>query len=189
MKPLGPKQSRFVEEYLVDLNATQAAIRAGYSAKAAEVQGCRLLRNVKVAGAVADAQAKRSERLEITLDKWLRELAILGFSDIQNYINIDDYGCIVAKTFEEMPEGTSRALEVCEEIRTIKDEPGTKDKKSETTILNSRIRFKMHDKLGALEKIGKHLGFLKEKVEHTGKDGGPVDVQFLMPRPGEKPVA
>ncbi|MCJ7828615.1 MAG: terminase small subunit [Dehalococcoidia bacterium] len=184
MKKLGPKQARFVEEYLVDLNATQAAIRTGYSQKTAEVQGCRLLRNVKVVEAIAAAQTKRSERLEITLDKWLRELAIIGFSDIENYINIDDYGCIVAKTFEQMPKDSSRALEVCEEVRTIKEDPGTKDKKGEATILNSRIRFKLHDKLGALEKIGKSLGFLKDKIDHSGEVAHTV--QFIMPRPREK---
>jgi phage terminase small subunit len=56
---LTPKQARFVEEYLVDLNAKQAAIRAGYSPKTAEVQGCRLLRNVQVAAAIQRAQAER----------------------------------------------------------------------------------------------------------------------------------
>jgi hypothetical protein len=58
---LTPKQARFVEEYLVDLNAKQAAIRAGYSPKTAEVQGCRLLRNVQVAAAIQRAQAERCE--------------------------------------------------------------------------------------------------------------------------------
>lgn len=63
-----PKQECFVREYLIDLNATQAAIRAGYSAKTAEVQGSRLLSNAKVAGAVQAAMDARSERTEITSD-------------------------------------------------------------------------------------------------------------------------
>ena len=63
-----PKQERFVSEYLIDLNATQAAIRAGYAKKSADVEGSRLLANAKVAAAVAAAQAKRSERTEITQD-------------------------------------------------------------------------------------------------------------------------
>ena len=65
---LTPKQQRFVEEYLIDLNATQAAIRAGYSVKTAEQQGNRLLGNAKVAAYIALAQANRSERTEITQD-------------------------------------------------------------------------------------------------------------------------
>ena len=63
-----PKQQRFVDEYLVDLNATQAAIRAGYAKSGASVEGVRLLANAKVAAAVASTQAHRSERVEITQD-------------------------------------------------------------------------------------------------------------------------
>ena len=68
MKKLTPKQQRFVAEYLIDLNATQAAIRAGYAKKSADVEGSRLLVNAKVSAAVATAQAKRSERTEIDAD-------------------------------------------------------------------------------------------------------------------------
>lgn len=63
-----PKQQRFVEEYLIDLNATQAAIRAGYSARTANEQGARLLANVSIREAITEAQAKRSERTAITAD-------------------------------------------------------------------------------------------------------------------------
>ena len=65
---LTPKQQRFISEYLVDLNATQAAIRAGYAKKSADVEGSRLLVNAKVSAAIAAAQAKRSERTEIDAD-------------------------------------------------------------------------------------------------------------------------
>ncbi len=69
-----PKQARFVEEYLVDLNATQAAIRAGYSKKTAEQQGARLFRNVKVAAVIQEAQEARSERTGITQDAVIQGL-------------------------------------------------------------------------------------------------------------------
>jgi phage terminase small subunit len=185
LKKLAPKQARFVEEYLVDSNATQAAIRAGYSKKTAEQIGHKLVKKSLVAAAIAKAKAKRSERLEITADMLVRELWIIGHSDIKDYVSIDEGGAIVAKMFEEMPEGASRALEMIEENRTIKESADGKD----SNILNSKIRFKMHSKLGAIELISKLLGFMKDKVEHTGKDGGPVEheVQFIMPRPGEKP--
>lgn len=76
MSKLTPKQRRFVEEYLVDLNATQAAIRAGYSARSADVTGSRLLANAKISVAVHEAQAARSERTNVSQDwiiKHLRE--------------------------------------------------------------------------------------------------------------------
>lgn len=68
-KPLTPKQQRFVQEYLCDLNATQAAVRAGYSARTAEVQGYQLLQKTSVAEALQAALVKRSARTELTQDE------------------------------------------------------------------------------------------------------------------------
>ena len=75
---LTPKQQGFVDEYLVDLNATQAAIRTGYSEKTAYSQGQRLLKDVEIAAAVQTAMDKRAERTEITADfvlSGIREIA------------------------------------------------------------------------------------------------------------------
>ncbi len=72
---LTTKQRRFVEEYLVDASATQAAVRAGYSERTAHVQGPRLLGNVRVAVAISEAQAERSKRVEVTADRVVEELA------------------------------------------------------------------------------------------------------------------
>src|SRR4051812_24136150 len=83
---LTPKQQRFAEEYLLDLNATQAAIRAGYSAKTAEVQGSRLLSYAKVSAAIAEAQDARSARTGITADRVLSELAKIGFANMADYM-------------------------------------------------------------------------------------------------------
>lgn len=74
MAELSPKQQRFVEEYMVDLNATQAAIRAGYSPKTAAEQGARLLKNVKTQAAIHKAAEKREKRTEITADRVVQEL-------------------------------------------------------------------------------------------------------------------
>jgi phage terminase small subunit len=74
MSKLTAKQRAFVDAYLVDLNATQAAIRAGYSAKTAKQAGSRLLTNVDVAAAVAAAQERRARRVEITQDEVLANL-------------------------------------------------------------------------------------------------------------------
>ena len=78
---LNERQARFVAEYLLDLNATQAAIRAGYSAATASQIGARLLANVKVAAAIAEAQAARSRRTEVTADRVVLELARVAFGD------------------------------------------------------------------------------------------------------------
>ncbi len=73
-RPLTPKQARFVEEYLVDLNATAAAVRAGYSPKSAHVEGSRLLTNAKVAAAISAAKRERSEATKIDAEYVLRKL-------------------------------------------------------------------------------------------------------------------
>src|ERR1700751_1632756 len=82
------RRSRFVEEYILDLNGKQAAIRAGYSPKTAEVQASRLLRNVKVQVALEDAIQARSRRTQITADSVVTELAKLAFSNIFDLVTV-----------------------------------------------------------------------------------------------------
>src|SRR5215475_12924278 len=78
---LTPRQVRFVAEYLIDANATQAAIRAGYKAKHADVSGCRLLANAKIRAAVDAGEAERAKRTQVTADKVIMELARVAFAD------------------------------------------------------------------------------------------------------------
>lgn len=85
-----PKQEAFVREYLIDLNATQAAIRAGYSAKTAQEQGSRLLSNVMVATAISEAAARRAERVEIDADYVLRQAVKLHERCMQEISPITD---------------------------------------------------------------------------------------------------
>lgn len=166
---LTPKQLRFVEEYLIDLNATQAATRAGYSEKTAAEQGARLLINVKVAEAIAEAQSKRSERTEITQDMVLRELAKIGFSNMKNYIGITKDG----DPFMNLSTLTDDKAAALSEV-TVED---FMDGRGEDARDVRRIRFKLYDKRAALVDIGRHLGMFKEKVELTGKDGGPIETK------------
>lgn len=86
------RQRRFVEEYLIDLNATKAAIRAGYSKKTAQEQSSRLLSNVMVQDAISQAMKNRSIRTEITQDMVLEELAKIGFANMNNYMGITEQG-------------------------------------------------------------------------------------------------
>lgn len=90
---LTDKQQRFVEEYLKDLNGTQAAIRAGYSEKGAEVRASELLRNRKVAEAVAKAKADRAERTEIDADTVLREIHAIATTDTNDVVQFRRHCC------------------------------------------------------------------------------------------------
>lgn len=164
MAGLNAKQSRFVAEYLIDLNATQAAIRAGYSEKTAEQQGSRLLSNAKVAAAVAEAQAKRAERTNITQDRVLVELARLGFSDIRRVLTSEG-GLIEPQEWDDETAASIASLEVVTVHNGETDKDGNK--------IPERIhKIKTWDKNSALEKLAKHLGmYAPEKREHTSPDG------------------
>jgi phage terminase small subunit len=156
---LTPKQERFVAEYLVDLNATQAAVRAGYSAKTAEQQGYQLLQKTSVAEAIAAAQSKHLETVDVSAQRILRELAALGFSDIRGVF--DEHGNL--KPIHELPDSVApviASVEVTKE-RTRKD--------GEVTTEEFVTKVKAWDKVRALEMLAKHVGLLKDQVQHSGK--------------------
>jgi len=164
---LTPKQARFVEEYLIDLNATQAAIRAGYSEKTAQEQGSRLLSNVMVAKAIQDAMASRSKRTEIDQDKVLGELAKIGFLDIRKAVK---WGRSPIDTESENASPNGLGLYPVELVPSDEMDDATAAAVSEVSLTQVGVKIKVHDKLAALEKIGKHLGMFvdRQEIEHTG---------------------
>jgi phage terminase small subunit len=159
---LSPKQQRFVAEYLIDLNGTQAAIRAGYSRKTACEQAARLLANAKVAEAVAAGKADRGERLEITADRVLQELALIAFSDLSESLRVDVYGRILVNTLDELPPRVRRCIESIKQVTTeIPDGEGG-------TVERVQLSVKLHSKVAALGMLTKHLGLeAPKKHEHT----------------------
>ena len=176
---LTPRQARFVDEYLIDLNATQAAIRAGYAAgKSAEVQAARLLGNAKIAARIAQRQAARSRRTEITQDAVLTELAKIGFANMADYMragaNGDPY-----LDFSALTRDQAAALQ---EV-TVED---FTDGRGEDAREVRRVKFKLADKRAALVDVGRHLGMFKERHEHTGKDGGPIEHDITARRAAAK---
>jgi phage terminase small subunit len=150
--PLTPKQQRFVDEYLIDLNATQAAIRAGYSAKNADKIGPELLGKTRVAEAIRRAKEKRSARTEIKADRIVKELARIAFLDARKVMKWGPDGV----TFHDSDElGEDEAAVVTEASQTVTENGGT-------------IRVKLADKIGALTLLGKHLGMFIDKVQVDG---------------------
>ena len=167
---LTPKQQRFTEEYLVDLNATQAAIRAGYSAKTAEQQGYRLLTNVQVSAGIAAAQQERSKRTQIDADWLLRRLADEAEADLADlYTEAGEL-----KPVHEWPavwrKGLVAGIEVLEEF----DGSG-RDRKSVGLVR----KVKLADRVKVKELIGRHVNVaaFREKVEHSGPGGGPIKTE------------
>jgi phage terminase small subunit len=160
---LTAKQARFVAEYLVDLNATQAATRAGYSAKTAEQQGPRLLGNVGVRRAIDEALARRSERIELKSDDVLRELLRLARVDIGEAFDHEGH----LKPLHLMSEDCRRAIAGVE-VEAVAGEAATVTK------------VKFWDKTRALELLGKHLKLFTDKVELSGR----VTLEQLLEKAG-----
>lgn len=159
MARLTPRQSAFVREYLVDLNAAQAAVRAGYSARAAASCGPRLLKSPQVLAAVAQAQKERAQRLEVSADDVLRELVRIARVDVGEAF--DDNGRL--RPFRDIPEDTRRAISAVD-VEEL-DEGGLLKK------------VKCWDKVKALELLAKHLGLLRDKVEVSGSGGAPLVIE------------
>lgn len=161
---LTPKQERFVQEYLVDLNATAAAKRAGYSDKTACEQAARLLANVKIQTAIQKAKKARQERTEITQDMVIRELAKLGFFDIRKMFDKEGKPLEIS----QLDDDTAAAL-VGLDVQDVYEFNG-----DEKVFIGYVKKYKMADKIRALELLGKHVGAF-ERRESKG-DGALADL-------------
>lgn len=147
-RQLSEQRQRFVEEYLIDLNGTQAAIRAGYSVKTAQEQSSRLLSNVMVQEAISKAMAARSKRTGVNQDRVVLELAKLAFVKMTDVV--DSNGRI-------REDATDDDLSCIESI---------KYKESDNEFGGSVEReVKIGSKLKALELLGKHLGMWNDKLD------------------------
>jgi phage terminase small subunit len=149
---LTKKQKRFVEEYLVDLNATQAAIRAGYSPQTARDIGCENLTKPNIQNAIATAMAERSRRTGINQDRVIQEIAKLAFLNPVDVIDMDE------ATIKGEANRDDTACIASVKVKVIPGEDGN--------ITEREI--KTYDKLKALELLGKHLGMFSDKLKVEG---------------------
>lgn len=148
MAKLTDKQQRFVDEYLIDLNATQAAIRAGYSVKTANEKGSQLLSNERIQKRISIAMAERSKRTGVNQDRVVLELAKIAFVKMTDIVDSngkikenatdDDLSCIESVKYKHSDTDTGYSIE-----REVK----------------------IGSKLKALELLGKHLGMWNDKLD------------------------
>lgn len=173
---LNAKHLRFVEEYLVDLNATQAAIRAGYSPKTARAQGARLLTDADIQAALALGQKARSERTEIAQDRVVRELARIGFGNLRNLMSWDGES-VRFKASDDLTEDEAAA------IAAVESETVTRTDFDGNTETKVKLKLKLWDKNAALTNLGRHLGMFVDKTEHSGTiDTGPPVLEVIVKR-------
>lgn len=158
---LTDKQKRFIEEYLIDLNATQAAIRAGYSAKTASRIAIELLNKTHVQAYLQERQQALQDKMDISQERVLAELAAIGFADATDFVGIEMQGCgedsypdIVIKPTDKLPKMKRAAIAGIKQGR-------------------SGIEIKLNDKLRALEQISRIMGYVKDSgtQPQTGDNG------------------
>lgn len=179
MAKLNDRQMRFCDEYLIDLNATQAAIRAGYSEKYANTNAPKLLQNTAVKEYIQKRKADREQRTEITQDMVLRELAIIAFS------NAADYAAVIEK--EMMVEGANGEVIPARDrdgnpvtyrtVEPVLTEQLTVDQRKALAVIKKGrdgFEVKPYDKVRALELLGKHLGMFTENVNVSGQVNNPM---------------
>lgn len=157
MNKLTPRQERFCQEYVKDLNATQAAIRTGYSAKTANEQGARLLSKVSIKNRIAELAKPRAEAAGLTAERVLQEIQRISCCDIGQAFNEDG----TLKPLKDMPEDVRRAISSIEvdEIRL-----GGED----TKPIGVTRKIKFWDKNKAIEMAGRYHKLFTDKVEHSG---------------------
>lgn len=157
---LTAKQEMFAKEYIVDLNAAQAAIRAGYSERTAKQIGQENLTKPDLQKYIQDLMDERSKRVEITADMVLREYAKLGFSNIADYLKVEE-----KEVMTELGMQTYKTVDIFD---TDTIDRNKLDAVAEIKQTKDGISLKLHDKKGSLDSIARHLGMFNDNVTLKG---------------------
>lgn len=151
---LNEKQEEFCQQFIIDLNCTQAAIRAGYSQKTAHSIGSELLNKLEIQNRITSLKSLRSERTYISQDKVLKEFAKIAFADIRDYYKEDGF----LKRPNELSDDAAACLVGLETEELFGYNPisGDREKTGESK------KIKLADKIRALDSLGKHLGIFEK---------------------------
>ena len=177
------KQEKYVQGLFAGLSQREAYREAfpsslNWKEETVDARACELAKNSKVVVRLAELTNELKQRNMVTVEKTLAEYAKLGFSDITDYLQVVTERILVGRDKE-----TGEPISDISQFVLMKD---TKDIPPEKLAAISEVKqhkdgsisFKLHDKRGALDSIAKHLGMFVEKKEITGKDGGPITVNF-----------
>ena len=164
------RDQRFAQEYVIDLNGEKAATRAGFSAKTAAQAASRLLKNVKVQARIAELTKAKAEKLDLTVDRVLRELMLMGFANMQDYIGVQQNGT----AYVDLSKLTREQASAIQEIST--DEYTVGETEEEEARVVTKVKFRLADKRGSLELLGKYLKLFTDRTEVTGPGGEKLEI-------------
>ncbi len=176
MRPLTPRQVKFAQEYLIDLNGTQAAIRAGYKPKGAEVRAAELVRNRRVQELISAAQQKRAAKLELDAERVLREWLQIATADVRElvqYVRTACPGCWAdVQQDDPNPEchqcqGRGKGHVKVADTRHLS--PAAAKLYGGVQVGRDGIKVNMRDRDAAWVNIARHLGMFNDKLELSGE--------------------
>lgn len=176
------RDERFAREYLIDLNGAQAAIRAGFAPKSARVTASKLLTKPNVKAIIEADSRAAAEKLGITAVSVLRELQLMGFSNMQDYSKKQSNGTLRLDFSQVTREQAAAIQEITTEEFTI---PGEDD---EDVRVVTKMKFKLADKRGSLELLGKHLKLFNERLDLGNADGKPLEILVRSVGPTIRPA-
>jgi len=157
------KMRQFVDEYLIDMNGTQAAIRAGYSEATAQEQSSQLLDRPDIRELVEQRQKDRIDRTQISQDLTVNELKAIALSDIADFVIVKEGGVIEQRPFNELKKEQTRCVKkIRQTVRTAQSSDGTVI--HQTAVLE----LELYDKVKSLELLGRHLGIFNDKLTLDG---------------------
>src|SRR5262245_44453898 len=166
---LSHKQQRFVDEYMIDFNGTQAAIRAGYSARTAGSQAYQLVTDDRIQAELKARTAKLSEQASITVAEIVERLAAILRATMRDYLRVTAQGELAVDFSRATPQQMAAVQHVEIDRAAGEDAEGPR-----------KFRLRLHDKIAAADKLLRYLGAYRERVEVSGPNGGPVQVAPAM---------
>jgi phage terminase small subunit len=165
---LTTKQERFCQQYLIDGNATQSAIRAGYSEDTAGAIGFENLTKPEIQARLSELESDELKRLKITREKIYNELSAVAFARMPDFAVFDAGSLIVSDTADWTDDMKAAVLEMSES----------------TNDARSSLKIKLHNKVGALEKLAQIEGMLLQKIDHTSRGEKINHVMVYLPSNG-----
>jgi phage terminase small subunit len=148
------KQQRFIEEYLIDLNAAGAARRAGYSKRTARQMGTENLSKPYIRAIIKAGIEARKARLSVKAEQVIQELALIAFAGMKDFVEIDESGAMRVRPLDSLGERKSTV------IKKVKDNRVIKSTSEGGSIRNGTFQIELHDKVRCLELLARHLGLL-----------------------------
>lgn len=172
---LTDKQRAFCEEYIIDFNGAQAAIRAGYAEKTARITAAKLLTKSNIQSYLSELIQERKERVKVSQDDVIRELSHIAFDDIKNYLKF--------KTEKvKVDEVDGKPIYDYRTVVDVKDSQSidTRNIQEVSVAPNGAFKFKLYGKDNALELLGRHLGIFNDKLNLTSEEGASeIKISFV----------